>query len=527
MRLFAALLSNLDLTNKTNERIEVILQYFNSATDIDKLWTIYILSGNKIKRQFTSTQLRTWAIELSGLPQWLFEESYQSVGDLSETIALLLPKNNTHSNYTLHEWVQKIEFASKLDEPQRKEFLSNAWNQLDAGERFAFNKLITGGFRIGVSQKTIINAISIFTNISANILAHRITGKWHPTTISFHELIFEDRIHTDISQPYPFFLAYPIENDVAELGEAIEWQTEWKWDGIRGQMIKRKNELFIWSRGEELVTEKFPEFQLIKNILPDGIVLDGEILCYTDNHPLPFQILQTRIGRKNVTSKILKEAPVIFMIYDMMEFNGEDIREKTLSHRRSLLNQLQIHKPLLLSKEIQFDTWGDLTVIRERSRENFSEGIMLKRKSSNYQVGRKKGDWWKWKVDPYSIDAVLVYAQKGHGRRANLYTDYTFAAWNNENKLVVFTKAYSGLTDKEIQEVDAFIRKNTLEKFGPVRTVTPQLVFEIGFEGIALSSRHKSGVALRFPRILRWRKDKKIEEANTLADLKILLDIDK
>ena len=529
MKLFAELFSNLDQTNKTNDRLDSIVEYFKKAPDKDKLWTIYLMSGRKIKRQVNHTQMRNWSMELSGLPQWLFEESYHSVGDLSETIALLLPKPTLRSSFTLSEWIDQIQQISEKPEPDRKAFLLNAWNSLDAGERFAFNKLITGAFRIGVSQKTIINALSELTGISSNILSHRVAGNWFPDDLSFNQLIFEDRIHTDISQPYPFYLAYPVEGDVSNLGSENEWQAEWKWDGIRGQVIIRKNELFVWSRGEELITDKFPEFQILKNNLPDGIVVDGEIICYENGHPLPFALLQTRIGRKNITAKILKEAPVAFIVYDILEFNSEDVREKSLQERRQLINSVKTIYPMVLSPVINFNSWDELAEIRKLSRENVAEGIMLKRKNSAYRVGRKKGDWWKWKVDPYSIDAVMVYAQKGSGRRADLYTDYTFAVWDRNNtqeaekKLVVFAKAYSGLTDKEIREVDAFVKRNTLEKFGPVRTVTPKLVFEIGFEGIALSSRHKSGIALRFPRILRWRKDKTIEMANTLNDLKKLL----
>ena len=526
MKLFAELFSNLSQTNKTNDRIVILKDYFHNASDQDKLWAIYLLSGRKIKRQVNHTQLRTWAMEASALPQWLFEECYHSVGDLSETIALLLPQPTDTSNNSLSEWIEKIQQISKQPEQDRKEFLLAAWRSFDTAEKFAFNKLITGAFRIGVSEKMVINALSELTGISSNILSHRMAGNWNPADLTYQNLIFEDRIHTDISQPYPFFLAYPIEGEVASLGEPKDLQAEWKWDGIRGQLIVRKNEMFLWSRGEDLVTEKFPELQILKDHLPDGIVLDGEIICYENGHPMPFAVLQTRIGRKNITAKILKEAPVAFIVYDILEYNNEDIREKPLSERRKIINELNAVFPMVISPEITFKNWEELTKIRTQSREHFSEGIMLKRKNSPYQVGRKKGNWWKWKVDPYSTDAVLIYAQKGSGRRADLYTDYTFAVWDTsgaEKKLVIFAKAYSGLTDKEIREVDNFVKRNTLEKFGPVRTVTPQLVFEIGFEGIALSGRHKSGVAVRFPRILRWRKDKKMEEANTLEDLKALL----
>ena len=245
---------------------------------------------------------------------------------------------------------------------------------------------------------------------------------------------------------------------------------------------------------------------------------------------MPFSVLQTRIGRKNITKKHLQEAPVIFIVYDLLELNAEDCRNKSMYERRAILENIiqpLQHPPIFLSPEISFNSWEELAQIQSQSRNHGAEGIMLKRKNSTYQVGRKRGDWWKWKIDPLVIDAVMVYAQKGHGRRSNLYTDYTFAVkdTDNDNKLVTFTKAYSGLTDKELGEVDAFVKRNSLEKFGPVRTVKPELVFEIAFEGIAASARHKSGVALRFPRINRWRKDKTPEEINTLDDLKKMLEL--
>jgi DNA ligase-1 len=358
-------------------------------------------------------------------------------------------------------------------------------------------------------------------------------GNWMPETYTYTELVQDTNPADDISRPYPFFLAYPIQETSEKqrsaedlqtiLGDAGEWQAEWKWDGIRSQLIKRGGEIFIWSRGEDLATDKFPELHPFLNALPDGTVLDGELLSFKDGKPLPFAVLQTRIGRKNLSKKILEESPVAVIAYDCLEYNGEDIRTKSQAARRAILELLHAATPypqlFNLSVLIPFSTWDELAKVRERSREMIAEGIMLKRKTATYQVGRKRGDWWKWKIDPLSIDAVMIYAQKGHGRRADLYTDYTFAVWDGD-KLVPFAKAYSGLTDAEINKVDYFIKRNTLEKFGPVRTVKPELVFEIGFEGINKSTRHKSGIALRFPRILRWRHDKPKEEADTLDTLK-------
>jgi len=539
MKQFADLVIRLGTSTKTNEKLDALSEYFSTANDKDKVWVIAIFSGRRPKRAVNTTQLWTWCNELARLPDWLFEECYHAVGDLGETIALLLPESlHADASHPLHYYLETLISIEKEDESVRKEFILRSWQTMTQTERFVFNKLITGNFRIGVSQNTMVNALAKTSKLESSVIAHRISGNWDPVTTSFPDLLSEHAVTTDYSKPYPFYLAYAIEDEVSTLGEPNEWQAEWKWDGIRGQIIKRNHELFVWSRGEELMTEKFPEYHALKNHLPNGVVLDGEIIPYksssasplggiVEGPPLPFALLQTRIGRKNVTKKQLTEAPITFFTYDLLEYEGNDIRETLLVERRTLLEKIvkEINHPaLLLSPAISFTTWAELTTIRQRSRSLGSEGIMLKRKDSIYQVGRKRGDWWKWKIDPLVIDAVMIYAQKGHGRRSNLYTDYTFAVRDGD-KLVGFTKAYSGLTDKEFAQVDNFVKRNSLEKFGPVRTVKPELVFEIAFEGIAASNRHKSGVALRFPRINRWRKDKTANEINTLDDLKKMLEL--
>jgi len=522
------LVSTLGTSTKTNEKLEALSDYFATANEKDKVWVIAIFSGRRPKRVVNSTQLWTWCNEKAMLPAWLFEECYHVVGDLGETIALLLPEAiKTDASFPLHHYLETMIKIEKEDEAVRKNFILDAWDSMTQTERFVFNKLITGSFRIGVSQKTMVNALSKTVRLDASVIAHRISGNWDPVTTTFDEILSERSVSTDYSKPYPFYLAYAVEEDVQSLGEPDQWQAEWKWDGIRGQVIKRNDELFVWSRGEELMTDKFPEYHTLKNHLPNGLVLDGEIIPSQDGRPLPFALLQTRIGRKNVTKKQLQETPITFFAYDLLEYEGNDMREKPLTERRMILEKVvddSKHPALLLSPVIAFSTWEELSGLRAESRNAGSEGIMLKRKDSFYQVGRKRGDWWKWKIDPLVIDAVMIYAQKGHGIRSNLYTDYTFAVKDGDN-LVSFAKAYSGLTDKEFAEVDHFVKRNSLEKFGPVRTVKPELVFEIAFEGIAASNRHKSGVALRFPRINRWRKDKTVAEINTLEDLKKMLEV--
>lgn len=536
MKAFAQLFQSLDETNKTNEKVAVLRDYLTRVPDDDKMNMLALFTGRRPKRPINSTLVRTWALEASNIPDWLFEESYHVVGDLAETMALLMPAGEHSSNKTLTEWVNEINNISSKTEIEKKEWLINSWAMLDTQERFVFNKLLTGSFRIGVSQSLVIKALAEVTGMAATSLTHRLMGSWMPDTYTYAQLVQDEGAEEDISRPYPFFLAYPVqETSVVQksagelqqaLGNAQEWQAEWKWDGIRAQLIKRGGQLFIWSRGEDLATEKFPELHPFLNALPDGTVLDGEILSFSKGLPLSFNVLQTRIGRKNLSKKMLEESPVALIAYDCLEFNGADIRLKTQTERRHILEQLQLATPFpelfRISPLIYFSSWEELTETRAQSRAMVAEGIMLKRKNATYQVGRRRGDWWKWKIDPLSVDAVLIYAQKGHGRRADLYTDYTFAVWDGD-KLVPFAKAYSGLTDQEINKVDYFIKRNTLEKFGPVRTVKPQLVFEIGFEGINKSNRHKSGVALRFPRILRWRQDKPKEEADTIDSLKALL----
>jgi DNA ligase-1 len=540
MRLFSELVVKLGTSTKTNDRLELLERYFSAANDGDKVWVIALFSGRRPKRTVNTTMLWEWCREMTGLPGWLFEESYHTVGDLAETIALLLPDADGGREggpgaqgaagdlgESLGYYLIRLGELGKEEEAVKKAFVQRCWAGMNSEERFVFNKLITGGFRIGISQQTVVNALARATGAEASVVAHRISGDWDPATTDYPALVSGEGGGSELSRPYPFYLAYALEEEPAALGRPEEWQAEWKWDGIRGQLIRRGDELFVWSRGEELMTEKFPEYQGFLSRLAPGTVLDGEIIGFTEEGVLPFAALQTRIGRKNVTKKNLSEVPVGFIAYDLLEYGGEDFREKSLEERRVRLEQVvraASHPLLRLSPVIAWGRWDELAAARARARDVGSEGIMLKRKSSGYQVGRRRGDWWKWKIDPLVIDAVMVYAQKGHGRRSNLYTDYTFAVRDGD-QLLTFTKAYSGLTDKELAEVDAFVKRNSLEKFGPVRTVKPELVFEIAFEGIAASARHKSGVALRFPRINRWRKDKTVAEIDTIECLKKMLEL--
>lgn len=522
---FARLFARIDETTKTTAKVAALTDYFTTAPDDDKLWTIALFSGRRPKRTITATKLRVWAAEVAGLPDWLFEESYGIVGDLAETISLVLPPPRMVEDHSLTHWITTIKSLAIMGDDDRKAGILTAWNTLPDMQRFLFTKLLTGGFRVGVSTKLMTRALAQATSQGEPALTHKLMGNWTPDTTTFHELIETNDPIADLSRPYPFYLAYGLD-DLDELGDPADWNAERKWDGIRGQFILRGGDHHLWSRGEDLMTDRFPEFAQLRDYLPDGTVIDGEVLAFANDAPLSFNALQKRIGRKTVPKKLLAEAPVILMAYDLLEQNGIDIRDHPLSERRDALAKIidtsPDTAPIKLSQSVPFQTWGDLAAERDKSRDLNAEGLMLKHKNSPYLAGRKRGDWWKWKVDPLTIDAVMIYAQAGHGRRANLFTDYTFAVWNG-NELTPFTKAYSGLTDKEFREITAWVRKNTLQKFGPVRQVPPEHVFEIAFEGIQASPRHKSGVALRFPRMLRWRHDKPVSEANTLDDLNALL----
>ncbi len=539
MREFARLYAELDETTSTTRKLDALQSYFSHAAPENAAWAVYFLAGGKPRQAVPTKLLRQYAIEYAGLDDWLFDESYHAVGDMAETIAHILPPPSRRSDVGLAEWMeQRIGPLRGADPGTIREALFAAWDELDWRERFLFIKLIGGGFRVGVSRLLVTRALAAIAAVDSKLIAQRLMG-WtdnsvRPTATSFLQLIAaqSDEEHKlRGGQPYPFFLAHQLQGAPSDLGEVDDWQVEWKYDGIRAQLVRRGGQNFLWSRGEDLITERFPE--LANLCLPEGTVLDGEVLIWQPGcpAPAPFADLQKRIGRKTLSAKLLGELPAVLCCYDLLEFNGVDLRALPQHERRALMETevAAIDAPQLrLSPLVEGDSWDALARLRAESRERGVEGMMLKARSAQYGVGRTKdvGTWWKWKIDPYTVDAVLIYAQAGSGRRASLYTDYTFAVWDGdgeERRLVPFAKAYSGLTDAEIQQVDNAVRKTTIEKFGPVRSVKPTMVFEIGFEGIALSTRHKAGIAVRFPRILRRRLDKPVEEADTLDTLKGLL----
>ncbi|HEX5632461.1 MAG TPA: ATP-dependent DNA ligase [Gemmatimonadales bacterium] len=528
MRRFAALYAELDETTSTTAKVEALARYFAAAPPADAAWALNMLVGRRPRRLIRSGLLRTWAAEAAAIPDWLFEESYHQVGDLAETVTLLVPDHGTTDDAPLAVWVEERLLALRgQPEDAQRAMVLEAWRVLGVRERFCFMKLITGEFRVGASAKLVTRALAATSGLPEEAIAHRLMGNWEPTPDFYARLLAPDVHDADESRPYPFCLAYPLDEEPAALGDLAAWQAEWKWDGIRAQVVRRGGSAFVWSRGEELMTGRFPEVEETARLLPEGTVLDGELLPWVGEQPLPFTEMQRRIGRTTLSRKVLTEVPVRLVTYDLLERDGADLRGEPLEARRAALAQLVHALPrgatITLSPIVAAADWVALAAMQREARRVGAEGLMLKRRASPYGVGRKRGDWWKWKVSPFTVDAVLIYAQPGHGRRAGLFTDYTFGVWDGD-ALVPFAKAYSGLSDEEIRAVDAFVRRNTVERFGPVRTVAPELVFELAFEGIQRSTRHKSGIAVRFPRMSRWRHDKRPADADTLETVRALID---
>jgi len=562
---FSQLFAELDATTSTHAKVEALQRYFGQAAPHDAAWAVYFLAGGKPRQVVPVAALAQLACEDAGLAPWLFDECYQAVGDLAETIALVLPAPAAGggTDLGLAVWVEdRLLPLRGLPPAEIARRVRACWRELDATGRFLFTKLVGGGFRVGVSRLLVQRALALHAELDAKLVAQRMMGytdgKQAPTPARYLALVAPAHEGGALQQgqPYPFFLSHPLEPGADAdldrgLGPVADWLVEWKYDGIRGQLVRREGGAWIWSRGEELVTERFPEVEALARTLPDGTVLDGEILVWRpgEAQPAPFALLQQRIGRKTLTKKVLADAPATFVAYDLLEADGEDLRGLPLHERRARLEALLAGSGLRVSPEVRAGSWGEFAALRAGSRERGVEGFMLKHRDSGYGVGRTKADglWWKWKVEPMAVDCVLVYAQAGHGRRASVYTDYTFAVWSRPPadraeadavveaiarrepaqpgglQLVAFAKAYSGLTDEEFRSVDAVIRRSTLEKFGPVRSVRPALVFELGFEGINRSPRHKSGIAVRFPRMLRIRQDKPLHEAGNLQELQALL----
>jgi len=525
MRAFSELYDEIDTTTSTNLKVDAMARYFRNAAPADAAWAAYILSGRRPKRFIEPATLMHWLIEASGIPQWLVDEAHASVGDLAESIALLMETDAARDSIVpdvrLSTWIDEriLPLRDATEDRQREEVVM-WWQTLPYRECFLVNKLLTGSLHVGVSEPQLTSALSEVLNISRTDVVRKLMGDWKPSAEFWAVLKSSDVADLDPSTPYPFYLASALGSTPSELGDISTWLVEWKWDGIRGQLIRRNGQCFMWSRGDEVVTDRFPEVAAAAAGLPDGTVLDGELVVWRNGTVHPFAELQQRIGRKKLSAQILEDVPVRFLAYDLIEYEGDDLRALPLRERREKLQAVLTGLPeiIRMSPAVAAVDWRELETIRDQSRSRGVEGLMLKSLDSPYGTGRQRGSWWKWKIDPYSFDGVMLYAQPGHGRRSNLYTDYTFGVWRG-GELVPVAKAYSGLNDREIEALDRWIRAHTQEKFGPVRKVEPSQVFELAFEGIAASARHKSGITLRLPRILRWRVDKPAPEADSIENL--------
>ena len=538
---FARLFDQIDGTTSTNAKVAAMARYFAEAPPADAAWALFFLTGRRLKRLVPYAAIHDWTLAATDLPSWMLAECYAVVGDGAETAALVLDQlppaapDADEAALPLSRWVEdRIIPLRGMDPGTQRARITGWWAPLDRLQRFVLLKMVTGELRVGVSQTLTVRALAQASGLPVATIAARLMGDWTPSADWFSSLLTEEATDVDRSRPYPFFLASPIDVDPATLGDPAGWLLEWKWDGIRAQLVRRAGAVHLWSRGEEVITTRFPEITAAATRLPDGTVLDGEVLAFRDGRPLPFSALQQRIGRQKGVAQMARAVPVVFMIYDLLEDGGVDIRDMPLGERRARLVRLLDHHAsspssdapggvLRLSPLVAAGSWEAFARIRDESRARGVEGLMLKRAASPYGVGRRRGDWWKWKIDPYSIDAVLIYAQPGSGKRASLLTDYTFGVWDG-GELVPIAKAYSGLSNEEIGEMDRWIRRHTRERFGPVRHVEPTHVFELGFEGISRSTRHRSGIAVRFPRMLRWRRDKRPEDADTLDTVRRLLE---
>ena len=546
MRRFARLYRALDASTRSTDKHDALVRYFKDAPPEDCAWTVALFTGRRPKRAVTPKVMRQAASEATGLPEWLIDTCRESVGDSSETLALVLPDpDDAQEPPGLCDTIERIIIPMRtLTDEEKRQRLKDLWYTLDRELRYVLHKLIAGGMRVGVQQRSVARALADVApdeGVDAAVIEHRLSGTWTPSAEAFTALLAPADESEAGTRPYPFFLASPLEHESpAHLGDPGAWTAERKWDGIRAQLIRRSGLTTLWSRGDEPLTDAFPELVQLGNLFPEGTVLDGEILAYDRGLPLPFTALQKRILRKQREVMLFDDVPVVFMAYDILEDKGEDVRTRPLSERSARLDnaittvtdQHGEQRHLVRSPTLAFTEWDDLDKERDASRSLNVEGIMLKRSTSPYRSGRVRGDWWKWKVEPYTIDAVLIYAQLGSGKRATKFTDYTFALWDtdpsrDEAQLTPFAKAYSGLTNEEIEVVDARIRASIVDKKGPIRMVEPTMVFELAFEGVQRSNRHKAGLALRFPRMARWRTDKAIRDADTLRPLEALLPEDR
>ena len=527
MRQFAALIRKLELSSRQNEKVLVLSAYFQEAAEKDRVWAIALLSQRRPSRTMTLRQMKKWALEFSGIPEWLFEESYQIVGDLAETIALILPPPTGQAEQGLSHWIETItELKGRASEAQ-KALVFKSWEVLDKAERFQFNKLVTGSFRVSVSQRLMTRALSLATGMPETVLAHRISGGWDPESTAFQDLVREQSPTEEAGRPYPFQRIHPLEEGPNVLGETSGYLIDWKWEGIRCQLIRRSSNSFIWSEKGELITGAFPAIASALDNFPEGLVLDGEIVIMQDAGVGPASGIEKRLGMKKPGPKALRELPAAFIAFDILEREGTDLRDRPLLERKQQLLDLagQVDatgEVILFSDPLPVNDWADVAGFRAEARNMRADGLLIKKRELPYRSGDVEGPWLHWKPEAHTINALLIYATRGQGGSTRQYTDLSFAVWAGD-QLVPFTRTIEGLPEEDMAELSSWIRENTVERFGPVRSVRAEQVFEIAFEGIEPSSRHRSGLILRSPRILRWCRGLTPDRAGKLSSLKKLL----
>ena len=551
----ALLLENENMTNNLNKSQDQWLSLF---------WAVYFLSGEKLNRIFPSKLLKLCTIKKTNMPQWLFDECYDFVGDLAETIAHLAcdkKEINDDLSTSLHQKIQSFMEIKNADDEKKLNFFTKDFEDKSFYYIFTVCKMFTGGFRLGVSRLQVTQVISEICGVNKELIASRLIVffKQNYANIEAVKYLFSELLPSEqrtvtldmtAAIPFPFYLSQNLSDKMKDeffrSYRPENWIIEWKWDGIRTQLLVKintetqKKDIQLWTRGEEFVSEKFPGLiEATDKCINEDVVLDGELLVwdFNKNKPKNFSSIQKILSKKKPKLESKNDNgfdKAIFMAYDVLSLKGQDLRSNTLKNRKTILQKL--FKEHLTEQEFMlspiFVNLSPIEVDQQRisARQNNSEGVMLKRMNGQYSVGRTKSntgyDSFKWKMNPLSADAVIIYAQKGHGIRSGIFSDYTFAIFNDEKEteeLVPFAKAYSGLSNADMKVIDSKIKKITEESYGPVKKVRPEIIVELLFDSISESKRHKSGIAVRFPRMKRIRFDKNLNDIDRLSSLKKLI----
>jgi len=542
MKAFADLWATLEGQLSEARSAQILARYLQQTSAEDAAWAIYLLCGKKPKKLLSARELVEYFLQTSGTPGWLFWESDDVVGDVNETIALLNDtfmdetasqqnrNENSHPQQnSLAFWMEnQLNTLAEVAQSQRPAFLGNCWQKLGYREAFIINRILTGTWKSNLPLKTIAQALSIVSGQEPMTLMHRLKADWLPNKVFYAKLIAEDQPTFQTEQKFSFGEFKPLEeSSIESLGAVEDWWLAWQWEGLRVQCIRRADDCFLWSQNGELVTDRFPELHEMAQKLPEGTILEGVIVACSGQAPLPLADLQPRLGGKSVNRKMMESCPVAFVATDLQLLANEDMRNLPAQQRKTRLAQLanDIGFPLVHFPRIEIDQWAHARKLLQEARQHHAEGLSLQRLNSPYPIQNQQADWWSWKVQPHTINAILLYAKmEMAGRSQKQTTEYTFAVWH-EDQLVPVARTGIGLPPEEAELLDGWIRANTYERFGPVRSVEPFHVYEIAFDGITPSKRHKCGFVLREPRIINPRPHTPIEEASRLEDLHRLLPV--